>query len=101
MFRVRQSISSAVFITALSLSLSGCQFAIGNTSMWLRPAMRIAPRSVDKGDGEQIYMEKFDPEGDSMFIVLRFYPGGEENQSKLTNSKFRDWPTKIKERITK
>ena len=101
MFGIRQTIFTIALIGTLSLSLSGCQFAIGNTSMWLRPATRIAPRSTDRGDGEQIYMEGFDPEGDSMFIVLRFYPGGVENQSKMTNNKLRDWPTKIKERVTK
>ena len=99
--RFGRILPTLIILVALGLSAPACQFAIGNTSMWLRPARSIAPRTVENGDGEQIYMEGYTPQGDSMFLVLRFYPGGEENQSKVTNNKLKDWPEKIKERVKK
>ncbi len=98
---LRQTLPILLMIIALGLSAPACQFAIGNTSMWLRPTRSIAPRTVENGDGEKIYMEGYTPRGDSMFLVLRFYPGGEVNQSKVTNSKLKNWPEKIKERAQK
>ena len=88
----------AVVIATLA---SACQTTLGHTSMWIRPGTGVAGRSVDKGDGEQIYMESFEPRGDSMFIMIRFYPVMDADKEKFMNSKIRKWSEKLKDRLKK
>ncbi len=83
----------------LALFASSCQMTLGKTSMWLRPGTSVAPRIVDKGDGEPIYMEGLYPKGDSMFIMMRIYPAGEPKKNSPTSSKLRKWPEKIREKF--
>jgi hypothetical protein len=59
----------------------------------------MAPRIVDRGDGQPIYMDGLSPKGDSMFIMIRIYPAGEPGQKKTVNSKLREWPSILREKF--
>ena len=89
-------VAGVVWIIAamLALSASGCMTAIGNTSLWIRPAVGVAARTVENGDGEPIIMERFEPKGDSMMIMFRFSPN--DLADKSTGSGIRNLPKKQK-----
>lgn len=61
----------AVFLSVIAVLASGCSFMVGNQKMRLVPGTGTAPRTVENGDGEQIYMERPAPEGDTFFLFLR------------------------------
>ena len=64
--------------------------------MWIRPASGTAARTLENGDGEPIVMERFEPKGDSMMIMFRFYPDDPARPDKISDSKIREWPRKLK-----
>ena len=91
--------SGALLIGAAVL-VSGCQATIGNTSIWARPAVAVPPRAVDIDDGgEYVYVERFDPRGDSLFIMIRIYPNADKENQSVISSKLRKWPEKILKEI--
>jgi len=51
--------------------LAGCSFTMGRQKVRLVPGTGTAPRSVESGDGERIYLERPAPEGDTFFLFLR------------------------------
>ena len=79
---------------------SGCRTTIGNLSLWARPAVAIPPRAMNLDDGgEYMYVERYDPRGDSVFIMIRIYPKGEKENQSLVNSNLRDWPKRILKKL--
>lgn len=56
---------------ATALFASGCTFMLGKQKFRLVPGTGVAPRIVENGDGEQIYIERPAPEGDTFFIFFR------------------------------
>lgn len=58
-------------LTLIALFASGCSFMVGNQKVRIVPGTGTAPRSVENGDGEQIYIERPAPEGDTFFLFLR------------------------------
>ena len=79
-----------VFMLMNSIFALGCQTTIGNVALMARPAIAVPPRSIEINDGgEQVYVEKYRPEGDSLFIFIRFFP-------KEVRERQMSFPAKIK-----
>jgi hypothetical protein len=85
-----------VMVLGMALLAFGCQATIGNTSLWARPTVRIPPRSIETGDGEQVFMDGYTPRGDSVFIVIRVYPKGKE---RLTGSGIQKWSEAVRDKL--
>ena len=64
-------IAIIVLLLLSAILISGCTFSIGRQDFMLRPGFRVPPRSVEKGDGEQVILEGMDPEGNAMFVFIR------------------------------
>jgi hypothetical protein len=98
--KVTSLVKTQVLVLGLFLFLNGCQTTIGNMSFWARPAIAIPSRAVEVDDGaEYHYVERYEPRGDSMFIMVRIYPKGEKENQSLVNTKLRSWPTKLVEKV--
>jgi hypothetical protein len=97
-------VPTAIVVTGLivaSAVLFSCQATVGNASVWARPAVRIPPRATELGDGEQVFVEGYDPRGDSFLIVIRVSPKGEKGKQALSSSQLGSWPEKVKKRFKK
>ncbi len=70
----------AVVLLIAAVSLSGCQATVGGMSLMVRPAVRILPRVMETGDGEQVFIEGYEPRGDSYFIVIRMRPKADQKK---------------------
>lgn len=55
----------------VAMLFSGCSFMVGNQKVRLVPGTGVAPRTIENGDGETIYVESPAPEGDAFFLFFR------------------------------
>ena len=89
-----------LILLGAAMLTSGCRTTVAGQSVWIRPALSFAPRSVEVGDGEQVVIPGYEPRGDSLFVVVRVFPEAKKNAQKLTGSNIREWPKKIKNKIS-
>lgn len=74
-------IAIIIVLTLLAFAVApGCRATIGDTTLLARPAFRIPPRATPVGDGEQIFIEGYEPLGDSFMVVIRLYPKAEQKK---------------------
>ena len=59
------------FVLFFSFSISGCQIPVAGKALRILGSTHIRGRSVEHVGGEQLYIEKFEPEGRSFFIIFR------------------------------
>ena len=97
--RLHPLILAGLLLTAMTAI--SCRTTVGDLSVWVRPATAIRPRTVDVGDTKQVHVPAYEPEGDSVFVMVRIFPDNDANKGKVTTSDLRDWPEKIKNRIKK
>jgi hypothetical protein len=83
------------------MMISGCQFAVRRTSIWIYPAPTFPARSAEVGDGNQVLVPAYAPEGNSFSVGMRFVPINAENKDMLTTSNLIRWPEKIKKMMKK
>ncbi len=83
------------------ITITGCQFTVKRTSVWLYPAPTVPARSVEVGGAEQVLVPPYVPEGNSFGVGIRFVPINAENKDALNTSNLSTWPKKIKRAMKK
>lgn len=92
-----------LWVVGIGLALilcAGCQVTARRVSMWIYPAVTYPSRSVEVGDGKQIFVPEYAPRGDitkiDFFCVgVRLVPIHAENKNSFSTSNPLEWLDKI------